>query len=148
MQIYRQLRAGAGEANALKSLGDLEASEGAPGLARELYLEAAAAYEAQRNELGLANVYQKLGDLERGQRRLTAASDWYARARELYEKNGLSAGLAYTYSELARVSHALCDFAASLSYLNEAEAAAARSPSPNVRGYVWSVREELRTGKV
>lgn len=148
LQIYRQLRAGAGEANALKSLGDLEASAGAPGLARELYLEAAAAYEAQRNQLGLANVYQKLGDLERGRRRFTAASDWYARARELYERNGLPAGLAYTYSELARVSHALCDFAASIAYLHEAEAAAARSPSPDVRGYVWSVREELRAGKV
>jgi len=148
LQIYRQLRARAGEAHALKGLGDLEASAGAPGLARELYLEAAAAYQAQRNEPRLADVYQRLGDLERGRRRFTAASDWYARARELYAKNGLPAGLAYTCTELARVSHALCDFAASIAYLSEAEAAASRSPLPNVRGYVWSVREDLRAGKL
>jgi hypothetical protein len=53
-------------------------------------------------------------------------------------------GLAYTCSELARVSHALFDFAGSIEHLNEAAAAAKASNSQSVIAYVWDVQGEIR----
>ena len=53
-------------------------------------------------------------------------------------------GLAYTCSELARVSHALFDFAGSIEYLKEALTAAKDSNAPSVMEYVWDVQREIR----
>ncbi len=79
-----------------------------------------------RPVLGLANALQSLGDLERGQKRFKEATAHYSTARDMYRQEKHQTGLAYTCAELARVSHALFDFTASIQYLNEAAILAGR----------------------
>ncbi len=52
-------------------------------------------------------------------------------------------GLAYTCSELARVSHAVFDFAGSIEHLTEAVAAAKASNAQSVIEYVQGVQGEI-----
>src|SRR5262249_39804284 len=108
------------------------------------YEQAIELYRAGGKTLGLANALQSLGDLERLQKRFQEATAHYSNARELYRQEQYMSGIAYTCSELARVSHALFDFAGSIQYLNEAATAARDSNAPSVIEYVWGVQREIR----
>jgi tetratricopeptide (TPR) repeat protein len=144
IQIYRNEGANLGLANSLKSLGDVETEAGNLRVAKDHYEQAIELYRAGGRSLGLANALQRLGDLERLQRRFKEATSNYSKARDLYRQEHHMSGLAYTCSELARVSHAVFDFAGSIEYLNEAVNAAKDSNAPSVMEYVWDVQREIR----
>ena len=144
ISIYRGEGASLGLANSLKSLGDVETEAGNLKVARDHYEQAIELYRTGGRTLGLANALQSLGDLERAQKRYKEAIAHYTTARDLYRLEKHTTGLAYTCSELARVSHALFDFAGSIEYLNEAVEAAKACNSKSVLDYVWGVQGEIR----
>ncbi|MBK9168705.1 MAG: tetratricopeptide repeat protein [Bryobacterales bacterium] len=142
IQLYRTQRANLGMANALKSLGDLEADCGAHVLAFDHYNQAIDLYGAEQNAIGKANALQSMGDLLRAQKRYLEAEERYREARGIYETENNKTGLAYTLAELARVAHALCDFALSVKYLEQARETAPASTA--VQDYLITVERELR----
>ena len=60
--LYEKDQAGLGQANTLKSLGDLEKRLGHPDQARTLYDRALVLFEKEQDGLGQANTLQSLGD--------------------------------------------------------------------------------------
>ena len=113
-------------------------------MARDHFEQAIELYRSGGKTLGLANALQSLGDLERKQKSFKEAISHYTTACDLYRKEKYVIGMAYTCSELARASHALFDFSASISYLNEASSAAKESNAPSVIAYVQDVHREIR----
>ena len=142
--IFRGEGTSLGLANSLKSLGDVETEAGNLKVAQDHYEQAIELYRKGGRTLGLANALQSLGDLERSQKRFKEATTHYTTARDLYRLERHMTGLAYTCSELARVSHAVFDFAGSIEHLAEAIVAAKASNSQSVIDYVWGVQGEIR----
>ena len=148
IQIYRTANANLGLANSLKSLGDVEFEAGNARVARDHFEQAIELYRSAGKTLGLANALQSLGDLDRNEKSYKEAISHYTTACDLYRKEKHMVGLAYTCSELARVSHALFDFAASIDYLDQASRAAKDSNAPSVIAYVLDVHREIQGSTV
>lgn len=144
IQMFKKANAPLGLANALKSLGDVESECANDRLAADHYQEAIELYRLERNGLGQANALQGLGDLHRKQLRYSHATEVYVMARDLYRAENSPMGLAYTCAELARVSHVVFDFGASIKFMEEATTAAEASRVPSVSHYVWNVQREIR----
>jgi tetratricopeptide (TPR) repeat protein len=92
-----------GEANVLRSLGDLERRLGQVDEAREHYDGALPLYRAERDRLGEANVLRSLGDLCLSQQEWADARNWYKQALPLFQAEQEPLGQAYTLLRLGQL---------------------------------------------
>jgi tetratricopeptide (TPR) repeat protein len=92
-----------GEANVLKSLGDLERRLGHVEEARRRYEQALPLYQQEQGRLGEANVLKSLGDLESRLGHVEEARRRYEQALPLYQQEQDRLGEANVYRSFADV---------------------------------------------
>jgi tetratricopeptide (TPR) repeat protein len=85
LPLFKAVQDQLGQANLLKSLGDLERRLGHLEAARSHYDAALPLYKAEQSQLGQANLLKSLGDLERRLGHLEAARSHYDAALPLFK---------------------------------------------------------------
>ncbi|MCW5978729.1 MAG: tetratricopeptide repeat protein [Bryobacteraceae bacterium] len=104
LPLYRAIGDRQGEANGIKSLGDVAGMQDRYEEARELYQQALPLYRAIGDRLGEANAIKSLGDVARMQARYEEAGELYQQALPLYRAIGERLGEANAIQSLGDVA--------------------------------------------
>jgi tetratricopeptide (TPR) repeat protein len=101
--LYRELGDRLGEANILRSLGDVERMRSDYGAAEQLYQQALPLYRELRDRLGEAGTLKSLGDVEYGRSDYGAAEQLYRNALDIFSTIGDKYSQGITLQALAEV---------------------------------------------
>ena len=102
--MYRQVGDVLGEANCIRSLGDIALALSEHGEARARYEEARPMYRQVGDVLGEANCIQGLGDIAKALREPDEARADYVAALELYAKIPEPYSIGWSHLRLARLA--------------------------------------------
>ena len=109
LPLFQAERARLGEANLLKSLGDLERRLGNIDQARAHYDAALPLFQAERDRLGEANIYMSLADMFLANKDWLKARTYYEQALPLFVVERDPLGQANTLIDLGRARFELGD---------------------------------------
>ena len=104
LPIYRDIGDRLGEANTIRSLGDVDLRQGRYGAAAERFGEALPIYRDIGDRLGEATTIRSLGDVDLRQGRYGAAAERSGEALPIYREIGVRVGEAMVSERLAELS--------------------------------------------